>query len=512
MPLDHIPLDRSSSIPLHEQLLGGLRAALAAGRLAAGSRLPATRDLAQRLGVNRGTVQKAYAALVTAGEARAGVGQGTFIVGPEAAGPLLPPSAGLVPPPQTAEDPEWERLARWSTRPGVISLAGGMPDARLFPVEPFRDSLNQALGEEGSDLLQYGPSRGHGPFLEALARRLAQRGLDVPVENLLVVSGSQQGLDLVARVLIQPGDAVVVEEPTYSGALALFRMMGARLISVPVDEDGMQVDRLESILARERPRLVYTIPNFHNPTGVTLSLARRQRLLEVCAAAGVAVVEDDADGELSYDGEPPRPLAADAGSDGVIYLGTSSKLLFPGLRLGWVAADTQVIRALEAVKRVVIRALEAVKRVADLHTPPLLQAAMTRFLQTAACRQLVHTVRTSYHRRRDTILASLAAEMPESVTWTRPRGGLSLMVDLPEGIKAGDLLARAVEEGVVFAPGSLFTAGRSDDGRLRLTFGGVDEDGLREGISRLARALRAELSGARDRALQSEAISPPPLV
>ena len=218
-------------------------------------------------------------------------------------------------------------------------------------------------------------------------------------------------------------------------------------------------------------------------------------------STGVAVVEDDADGELAYDGEPPRPLAADAGGDGVIYLGTSSKLLFPGLRLGWVAADTQIIRALEAVKRV-----------ADLHTPPLLQAAMTRFLQTAACRQLVDTVRTSYHRRRDTILASLVAEMPESVTWTRPRGGLSLMVDLPAGIQAGDLLARAVEEGVVFAPGSLFTAGRSDDGRLRLTFGGVDEDDLREGISRLARALRAELSGAGDRALQREAISPPPLV
>ncbi len=501
MSLDHLSLDRTSSVPLHEQMVEALRAALAAGLLAAGSRLPATRDLARRLGVNRGTVQKAYAALISAGEARAGVGQGTFIAGPAPVGSPPPLSASLLPPPQTAEDPEWERLARWSARPGVISLAGGMPDARLFPVDPFRESLDQALREEGSDLLQYGPSRGHGPFLEALSLRLGRRGLHVPVERLLVVSGSQQGLDLVARVLIQPGDAVVVEEPTYSGALALFRLMGARLITVPVDDSGMQVDRLESILARERPRLVYTIPNFHNPTGLSLSPSRRRRLLEVCAAAGVAVVEDDSDGDLAYDGDPPRPLAADAGGSGVIYLGTSSKLLFPGLRLGWVAADEQVIRALEAVKRV-----------ADLHTPPLLQAAMTRFLTTDACHQLIATVRESYHRRRDAILKSLEEEMPAGVTWTTPRGGLSLMVDLPGGIQAGDLLARAVEEGVVFAPGSLFTAGRGDGGRLRLTFGGVDEDGLREGITRLARALRAELSGAGDRARQSEAISPPPLV
>ncbi|MCZ6833689.1 MAG: PLP-dependent aminotransferase family protein [Acidobacteria bacterium] len=495
MDLNDIPLDRGSGTPLHEQLATALRAAMEEGRLPTGSRLPASRDLARSLGVNRGTVQKAYAALVAAGEARAAVGQGTFVAG---TGGL---AVGILPPPQTAEDPDWERLARWSDRPGVISLAGGMPDARLFPVAPFRESLDAVLAEEGTGLLQYGPSRGHGRFLEVLASRLRERGLDRQAEQLLVVSGSQQGLDLVARVFISPGDAVVVEDPTYSGALALFRMMGARLLPVPVDDHGMVVEHLESLLTRERPRLVYTIPNFHNPTGVTMAPSRRKRLLEICAAAGVPVVEDDSDGELAFDDAPPEPLAAGAGKGGVIYLGTSSKLLFPGLRLGWVAADSQVIRTLEAVKRV-----------ADLHTPPLLQAAMANFMMTKACRALVTAVRASYGNRRDALLESLGEEMPAGVSWSKPRGGLSLMVDLPAHISTTDLLSRAVGEGVVFAPGNLFAARRGADHRLRLTYGGVREDEIREGMVRLGRAVRAELNGADQRRFTGKAISPPPLV
>jgi GntR family transcriptional regulator/MocR family aminotransferase len=495
MTLDDISLDRDSRKPLHEQLAMALRAALEEGRLPAGSRLPASRDLASSLGVNRGTVQKAYAALVAAGEARAAVGQGTFVAGTDGL------AAGILPPPQTAEDPDWERLARWSARPGVISLAGGMPDARLFPVAAFRESLNVVLAEEGSLLLQYGPSRGHERFLAVLAARLRERDLDLTPEQLLVVSGSQQGLDLVARVFLSPGDAIVVEDPTYSGALALFRMMGARLLPVPVDDNGMVVDRLESVLTRERPRLVYTIPNFHNPTGVTMSPPRRKRLLEICAAAGVPVVEDDSDGELAFDDAPPPPLAAGAGRGEVIYLGTSSKLLFPGLRLGWVAADSQVIRSLEAVKRV-----------ADLHTPPLLQAAMARFMMTEACRELVMAVRASYGSRRDALLESLGEEMPAGVSWSKPRGGLSLMVDLPAQISTADLLARAVEQGVVFAPGNLFASGRGGDHRLRLTYGGVREAEIREGVARLGRAVRAELNGADGRRLTGKVISPPPMV
>ncbi len=496
--------DRGSGVPLHEQLVARLRHALRRGELRDGERLPASRELAARLGVNRGTVQKAYATLVAAGEARAGVGRGTFITG-EADAAVQRDRAGgdfsPLPPPPTVEDPEWQRLARWSTQPGMISFAGGMPDEQLFPVAPFRDSLHAALSQEGSGLLQYGPSRGHPAFLDILARRLAARGLPIPAERLLVVSGSQQGLDLVARLFITPGDVVVVEEPTYSGALALFRMLGARLVSVPVDEDGMQVDRLAALLSRQRPCLVYTIANFHNPTGQTLSWVRRRRLLKLCADAGVPVVEDDSDGELAYEGDPPPPLAAHAGAHGVVYIGTSSKLLFPGLRLGWVAADEQVIGSLEAVKRV-----------ADLHTPPLLQAAMAHFMATEACQQLVLQVRATYRRRRDVMLAALEENMPDGVTWTRPRGGLSLMVDLPAGIGAGELLTRAAGEGVVFAPGSLFSATGAGMERLRLTFGGIPEERLRQGVARLAAALRQSLERHRAPGGRRTVISAPPLV
>jgi DNA-binding transcriptional MocR family regulator len=292
---------------------------------------------------------------------------------------------------------------------------------------------------------------------------------------------------------------VVVEDPTYSGALALFRMLGARLLPVPMDDDGLDVDHLAGLLARERPRLVYTIPTFHNPTGQTLSAARRIRLLEVCGAAGVPVVEDDSDGELRFEGSEQMPLAALPQAHGVIYMGTFSKLFFPGLRLGWVLAEGPVIQRLEATKRVT-----------DLHTPPLLQAAMARFAASDVCQEICDEVRLRYRSRRDAMLAALEEEMPAGTSWTRPDGGLSLMMDLPVGMDAGDLLPRAVDQGVVFAPGRLFSPGRAGHHRMRLAYGNVEEDEITTGISRLAVAVRREMQG---QAAGSRAVvSAPPLL
>ncbi len=515
MFLDGLRLRRDDGVPLHRQIADAILADVSTGRLQPGARLPASRDLARELGVNRGTVQKAYDLLVSAGEARARVGQGTFISGsppavsaaalrgrPGRAGTAVGSPGGGLPfafDPRAAEDPDWQRLSRWSARPGVISLAGGVPDARLFPVEPFQECLNAALNEEGASLLQYGASRGHAGFLGFLGRHLRRRGLSIGPGQILVVSGSQQGLDLIGRALIAPGDAVVVEDPTYSGALALFRMLGARLLPVPMDDDGLDVEHLSGLLARERPRLVYTIPTFHNPTGQTLSRARRARLLEVCGAAGVPVVEDDSDGELRFEGSEQPPLAALPQAHGVIYMGTFSKLFFPGLRLGWVVADGPVIQRLEATKRVT-----------DLHTPPLLQAAMARFAESEVCGVICDEVRTRYRARRDVMLATLEETMPEGTRWTRPDGGLSLMVDLPGGLDAGDLLPRAVDEGVVFAPGRLFSPGRTGSHRLRLTYGSVEEDEIATGVSRLAAAVRHEMQGQASGS--RTVVSAPPLV
>ncbi|MFQ5669238.1 MAG: PLP-dependent aminotransferase family protein [Acidobacteriota bacterium] len=488
-----LALVRSGGGPLHRQIADGLARWARGGVLSPGTRLPPSRELARVLGVNRGTVQKAYGRLVSTGFARARVGQGTFITG--APGRSFMAETPFAFEARATDAQEWERLARRAARPGVISLAGGMPDARLVPVAPFRDCLNAVLDEEGTDLLQYGASRGHPRFLDFLSRHLEGRGLLVSRDRILVVSGSQQGLDLVGRALISPGDRVVVEDPTYSGALALFRMLGARLLAIPMDGEGMQVDRLEAVLSREQPRLVYTIPTFHNPTGQTLSKERRAHLLQICAAAGVPVIEDDSDGELRFEGADLPPLAAAAAAGGIIYMGTFSKLFFPGLRLGWVMAEPGTIQRLEATKRVT-----------DLHTAPLLQAAMARFAESAFFHRLARQIRSRYRARRDAMLAALDARMPEGVRWTRPQGGLSLMLDLPPGLDSTDLLAAAIGEGVVFAPGHLFSAVGGGRRRLRLTYGHLREEEISEGVARLARAVSGEMRGESGREEETDAV------
>lgn len=491
MILDDVKLhlNRQGGEALHRQIATALRERIASGELAADRRLPPTREFARQLGVNRGTVQKAYEELVAEGIARAHVGQGTFVaegIETDADAPRRAPVPG---PPfafdaGAVEDTTWERLSHWSCRAGMISFAGGVPDARLFPIQPFKKCLDAVLDEEGTTLLQYGASRGYPPFVEFLCTHLRERGLAVDADHLLVVSGSQQGLDLIARTLVAPGDAVVVENPTYSGALALFRMLGAHLLPVPMDNDGLDVERLAEILARERPRLVYTIPTFHNPTGRTLSRERRVHLVEICRSAGVVLVEDDSEGELRFEGEDLPRLASLPGAEGVIYLGAFSKLFFPGLRLGWVAAQPAIAARLEATKRVT-----------DLHTAPLLQAALARFAASTAGSRLARDVCRCYRERRDALLNALDATMPTGVTWTRPCGGLSLTVELGPGVDAGDLLPRAADEGVLFAPGHLFSPRGDGRSTLRLSFGNIDEDDIKTGVARLRRAL--------DRAMQS---------
>ncbi|MFQ5767194.1 MAG: PLP-dependent aminotransferase family protein, partial [Acidobacteriota bacterium] len=419
MPFSHLHLDRRSGLPLGRQLADLLRERIASGSLPPGTRLPASRELAERLGVHRGTIQKAYEALTAEGILKGHVGRGTFVdrglkapPGPAAASPGTVESRRTSEPPfafqsREVEDPTWDRIGRWAAAPGIISLAGGLPDTRLFPTGPFRRCLDAVLDEEGAGLLQYGASRGYPPFLQFLAGHLKRRGLKVTPQDLLVVSGSQQGLDLIGRALIAPGDPVVVEDPTYSGALALFRILRARLLPVPLDEEGLDVDRLATLVARERPKLVYTIPTFHNPTGQTLSMSRRRRLLEICAAAAIPVVEDDSDGELRFEGVEVPPLAASAGAGRVIYMGTFSKLFFPGLRLGWVAAPPAVLKRLETLKRIT-----------DLHTAPLLQAAMARFAAGGFRDGLADAVLAKYRSRRDAMMEALAQHMPEGVRWT----------------------------------------------------------------------------------------------
>ncbi|MFQ5520200.1 MAG: PLP-dependent aminotransferase family protein, partial [Candidatus Methylomirabilia bacterium] len=372
-----IPLDRSKPIPLATQIRLHLERLIREGLLPPGVKLPASRELAGALGVNRSTVGRVYEELVASGLVRARVGQGTFVARD---GRRQGREAEPTPPVQI----EWSGLFSKSSqlliadsrrrefygqgsRPAgkVISFAGGMPDSSLFPTEAFRKVLNRVIRAEGADLLQYYPASGYPPLRRFLSSYLLRFGVGAHPEEILIVNGSQQGFDLIARTLLDPGDFVAIEQPTYPRAIQAFRSFGAQLLPVPLQEGGLKLDLLEQILERRSAKLLYCQPSAHNPTGLTMPAPARWQLLELARRFQIPVVEDGFEGSLFYGERPPPPLKAQDPTGLVLYIGTFSKILFPGLRLGWLVASPPVLERLEAAKQL-----------ADLHTSPLIQAAV----------------------------------------------------------------------------------------------------------------------------------------
>ncbi len=514
--LNDLQLDKRAPGSLVDQLQEEIVRRVRRGALRPGDRLPPSRQLADALGVNRGTVTAAYEGLRERGILDGQVGRGTFVAGnhasgaPGGVGPTahdetrgVEPSrfrwqdhfAGFEPPP---EEHSLREAVAGAGR-DVISFAGGVPDPSLFPTDAFRHALDRALREEGSALLAYGAPEGHRGFLEFLKGYLAGRGVATADDELLVVNGSQQAVDLLARAFLRPGDTVVVEEPSYYGAIEIFQGYGARLVGVPVDGEGIRVDAAEAVLARERPKLLYVMPTFQNPTGGCLSPSRREALVRLSARFEVPVVEDDFDGELYFDEPPPPPLKSLPRSDGVIYIGTPSKMLFPGLRIGWIAAAAPVVARVARIRRLV-----------DLSGSPLLQAALAGFVATGALDRHMKVVREAYGERVRRLTAALERAMPEGVTWTRPRGGLSLLVTLPEGLDSGELLPESARAGVLYSPGRLFFVG--DGARhLRLSFGNVATEDVEEGARRLAGVLAEALARGIGRPRRTEGIALPPV-
>lgn len=486
-----IPLDRDKPVPLARQIQAHLERLIAERLLAPGVKLPATRELALSLGVNRATVALAYEELVAAGWARAHVGQGTFVAGPpDGAGApatgtttaspinwsgLLSRSARIV-------EAETERARATAPRAGgdrLISFAGGMPDSGLFPTDAFRRVLNEVVRDEGESLLQYYPVGGYPPLRRYLATYLLRFGLEARPEDILIVNGSQQGFDLIARTLIDPGDAVAIEQPTYPRAMQVFRSFGAQLVPVDRDPAGPRVDVFERVLERHAPKMFYCQPNAHNPTGLTIRREIGVRLLAAAARHQVPIVEDGFDGSLYYGERPPGPLKALDRDGVVIYIGTFSKVLFPGLRLGWLVAPPAVAERLQAAKQL-----------ADLHTSALIQAAVHRFCERKLLDRHVARVAAEYGRRRAQLLAALRRRMPEGVSWTEPHGGFSLLLTLPAGIEAAALLPRAIEQGVAFTPGPAFWVDGGGEGTLRLSFSSVPSGQIEEGVRRLAELVK----------------------
>jgi GntR family transcriptional regulator/MocR family aminotransferase len=488
----HIPLDRDKPVPLARQIQAHLERLIAERLLAPGVKLPATRELAQSLGVNRATVALAYEELVAAGWARAHVGQGTFVAGPpEGAGAAgatavaAPPInwAGLLSRSARIVEAESERARAMAPRAGgdsLISFAGGMPDSGLFPTDAFRRVLNEVVREEGESLLQYYPVGGYPPLRRYLATYLLRFGLEARPEDILIVNGSQQGFDLIARTLLDPGDAVAIEQPTYPRAMQVFRSFGAQLLPVERDEGGPRVDVFERVLERHAPKMFYCQPSAHNPTGLTMRREVGVRLLAAAARHQVPIIEDGFDGSLYYGERPPGPLKALDRDGIVIYIGTFSKILFPGLRLGWLVAPPAVAEGLQAAKQL-----------ADLHTSALIQAAVHRFCERKLLDRHVSRVAAEYARRRAVLLGALGRRMPADVTWTEPQGGFSLLVTLPAGLDAAGLLPRAIERGVAFTPGAAFRVDGAGERTLRLSFSAVTSTQIEEGVKRLSELIRS---------------------
>ncbi len=372
-------------------------------------------------------------------------------------------------------------ILKLTERPGVISFAGGLPSPRAFPVEAMRDACARVLRDTPCEALQYAASEGFEPLREWVAGELQERGLCVGASQVLITTGSQQGLDLLAKVLIDAGSTVLVESPTYLGALQAFAPMGPRFAGVAGDDDGPIVEAMTTATytSGADARFFYLLPNFQNPTGRIIGEGRRAELVERAEAIGLPLVEDDPYGELWFD-TPPPPCLAGRNPEGTVYLGSFSKVLAPGLRLGYAVAPPSLMPKL----------LQA-KQAADLHTPGFNQRVAYEVIRNGFLDQHVPTIRALYKAQRDAMLAALERHMPAGVRWNRPAGGMFLWLQLPSAMSAAELLPRAVERGVAFVPGTPFFADAPQADTLRLSFVTASVEQIEAGIAALGEAVRA---------------------
>ena len=366
------------------------------------------------------------------------------------------------------------KLMHLLSDPEVISFGGGLPAWDLFPVEAVRAISDKLLRDDGPAVLQYSTSEGYGPLREAIVQRYRQRGFDISVKNVLIDTGSMQGIDLVSKLLLDQGDTVVVGDPTFLTALQAFGFYGARYLTLPLDDEGMQVEGLPALLAQGSVKFIYIMPTFQNPSGRTLSLARRRQLVATAAQYGVPIVEDDAYGELRYEGEA-LPALKSLNSDGVIYLGSFSKVLSPGLRVGFMIAPDAIMEKLVFAKQV-----------ADLHTSILPQRIAHEFMIQGLLDPHIQTIITEYRSRRDAMGAALTEHLPATARWTPPAGGMFLWLELPPPLVAAELFEHAVEAKVVYVPGANYFANGGGENTLRLNFSANRAERTRLGVQRLA--------------------------
>lgn len=490
-----VPIDRGSSIPIYRQVESFIRDGIRSGALGAETQLPSTRALAESLGVSRIVVANAYAELESHALVYSKQGSGTYV-----APHLIREDweAGAI----SAQDwPLWQqelqshpwqpayqelgRLLNSVPHPEPISFAERLAPNEHWPVDDFRKALQSVLRRDGGAAVGQGSEIGHSthgeagywPLRQAVAHILSSQGIPAQPGDVLITSGSQQALHLVANVLLRPRDIVLVESPTYNVAIDLFRSLGVRLYGIPVDEYGMQVERVEEALRTAHPRLIFTVPTFHNPTGTCLTGKRRRKLVRLAHRYSVPILEDDYGGNLRFEGRAQPALKAIDPGGCVIYAGTFSKVLMPGLRQGFLVASGPVFDRLLAAKYVT-----------DLATSEMLQRALHEYVTVGRYHAYLRKTIAELKRRRDSMVGALGRFLPSEVRWFVPQGGRYLWLQLPKPHQAGRLFPLAAEEGVTFIPGSFFFPGKRPQSHLRLNFAINPPEAIEEGVQRLGRA------------------------
>ncbi len=466
-----VHLQPESHVPLYVQLRDQLRALVHAGDLRPGDRIPASRELAIMLGVHRTTVANAYAELESEGLIQGHVGRGTFIKGNGNGLKLTPPAPPVL---NGGNGIRWELL---------------FADERGDPIEDLQVCVNAVLRREATDVLNLGPSDGYAPLKEALLDLLQHDGIPARDESLLITDGCQQSLDLISKAFVRPGDSVILENPTYPGAVAIFSGTRARCLGVPIRTHaepgtslGLDLEALEATLAANRVKLIVLTPDFQNPTGTSMPLASRGKVLELASRHQVPVVEDHIYARLHAREDRLPSLKHLDRSNIVIHIDSFAKVAFPGLRVGWIVAPAAAIERLRVVKQTT-----------DLHTDQLAQATLAEFLRRGMFSKHVAKMRKVYAARLVALDEALHKHMPEGTRWTRPEGGMCLWLELPPGFDASELLIHSKERGVLFAPGRYFYAQNPLPNTLRLGFAALDEKQIARGVATLAELLRIEM-------------------
>lgn len=367
--------------------------------------------------------------------------------------------------------------------PEIISLAGGLPAQDAFPVAEMGEAFTKALEEAKGNALQYGATEGYMPLRKWIAGYMNNQGINCAAENIMVTSGSQQGIELIARALLEPGDTVVVESPSYMAALQVFKNQEANIIAAPSDSEGIAIDGLKELLMKAKPKFIYVIPTFQNPSGLTLSKERREKLLEITNELNIPVLEDNPYGELRYKGEVQPALKSMTQSKGVIYLGTFSKIVAPGLRLGWMVTTSEVVKKLAAVKQS-----------SDLLSSQTGQIALVKFLETGILPAHLEKIKAIYKAKRDTMEAALKKYFPPGVTWTDVEGGMFVWATLPENIDTMEMFPEALKAKVAYVPGVAFYPDGRGKNSMRLNFSGPTPEQLEEGIKRLGEVIGKQIA------------------